>query len=426
MSVARKFESSKLQNLRMFIFNAIRLITLTLTLLALTSFALSNKPPKYQIKTIVIDAGHGGHDSGCLGASSKEKHIALAVSLKLGELIERFFPDIKVVYTRKTDVFVELHERAAIANRHKADLFICIHCNAGPSSAYGAETFVMGLHKSDDNLAVARRENESALLEKDYQTNYEGYDPKSPEAHIIFSLYQNAYMEQSLDFASRVQNEFEFHSGRYNRGVKQAGFLVLYRTAMPSVLIELGFLTNAKDEKFLVTTEGQESMANSILKAFRSYKLDAERKSNGESRPVKGGGMELPPEPSSSNTVKPVEKPSVSTTKVDSSVVDTSKNASVPSPADSALQVYYTIQVGAIAPNSNHSGSKYQRHKDCFSIKGEDGYNRFFIGRYVTMELALADLKRVKGLGFTDAFVCAIANGRKISAKEAAQMPKNK
>lgn len=410
----------------MFIFNAIRLIVLTLTMLALTSFALSNKPPKYQIKTIVIDAGHGGHDSGCLGSSSKEKHVALAVSLKLGELIERYFPDIKVVYTRKTDVFVELHERAAIANRHKADLFICIHCNSGPSSAYGAETFVMGLHKTDDNLAVARRENESALLEKDYQTNYEGYDPKSPEAYIIFSLYQNAYMEQSLDFASRVQNEFVNNSGRYDRGVKQAGFLVLYRTAMPSVLIELGFLTNAKDEKFLASTDGQESMANAILKAFRGYKFDAEKKSNGEPKTNKGGGMELPPENPPAPAVKPIEKPSVSTIKQDSVVVDTPKVSMSASAVDSTANLYFTIQVGAIAPNSHHSDARYQRHADGFAIKGDDGYNRFFMGRYGAMEDALADLKRVKALGFPDAFVCAISNGRKISAKEAVQMPKNK
>jgi N-acetylmuramoyl-L-alanine amidase len=408
----------------MFIFNTIRLIALTLTLLALTSFALSNKPPKYQIKTIVIDPGHGGHDSGCLGASSKEKHIALAVSLKLGELIERFFPDVRVVFTRKTDVFVELHERAAIANRTKADLFICIHCNAGPSAAYGAETFVMGLHKSDDNLAVARRENESALLEKDYQTNYEGYDPKSPEAHIIFSLYQNAYMEQSLDFASRVQTEFEMGSGRFNRGVKQAGFLVLYRTAMPSVLIELGFLTNAKDEKFLVTPEGQESMANSILKAFRGYKLDAEKKSNGDSKPsLKGEIIDLPPE--NQSLAKLVEK-KLTTIKSDTIGADTSSLVISPLITDSSSQLYFTIQIGAVPPNSNHSASRYKRYKDCFSLTGDDGYNRFFMGRFMALEEALADLKRVKGLGFSDAFVCAIKNGRKISAKEAAEMSKNK
>ena len=154
-------------------------------------------------------------------------------------MIEEYFPDVKVIYTRETDVFVELHERAAIANRAKADLFVCIHCNSGPSAAFGAETYVMGLHKTADNLSVAKRENSSILLEKNYKSNYDGFDPNSPEANIIFSLYQNTFMNQSLLFASHLQKQFEHNSGRFNRGVKQAGFLVLFRTAMPSVLIEL-------------------------------------------------------------------------------------------------------------------------------------------------------------------------------------------
>jgi N-acetylmuramoyl-L-alanine amidase len=257
------------------------LFTVLLSSLLLTSFSTENRAPRYQIRTIVIDAGHGGHDVGCLGSSSHEKHIALAVSLKLGALIEKYFPDIRVIYTRETDVFIELHERAAIANRNKADLFICIHCNSGPSAAFGSETFVMGLHKSADNLAVAKRENSSILLEKDYKAKYDGFDPNSPEANIIFSLYQNTFMNQSLHFASLLQDQFTQNSGRFNRGVKQAGFLVLFRTAMPSVLIELGFLTNKSDEKFLISEKGQESMANSIVKAFRIYKSETERRAGG-------------------------------------------------------------------------------------------------------------------------------------------------
>jgi N-acetylmuramoyl-L-alanine amidase len=151
-----------------------------------------------KIRTIVIDPGHGGHDSGCHGSSAYEKHVALAVSLKLGKLIEEHFPDVKVIFTRKTDVFVELYRRAQIANENQADLFICIHCNSGPKSAYGAETFVMGLHKTDDNLSVARRENAVILQEDNYENRYDGFDPNSPEAHIVFSLYQNAYLYQRL------------------------------------------------------------------------------------------------------------------------------------------------------------------------------------------------------------------------------------
>jgi N-acetylmuramoyl-L-alanine amidase len=159
-------------------------------------FLTSYKPvPRriFGIKTIVIDAGHGGHDVGCLGSSAKEKNVALSVALKLGEMIEQKFPDIRVVYTRKKDEFVELHERAGIANRSKADLFLCIHCNSGAPEAHGPETYVMGLHKTAENLAVARRENSSIILEKDYKTKYDGFDPDSPEANIIFTLFQNAF-----------------------------------------------------------------------------------------------------------------------------------------------------------------------------------------------------------------------------------------
>ncbi|HRB38463.1 MAG TPA: N-acetylmuramoyl-L-alanine amidase [Bacteroidia bacterium] len=230
----------------------------------------------YRIKTIVIDPGHGGHDSGCLGASSKEKQIALEVALKLGEMITQKYPDVKVIYTRKTDEFVELHERAAIANRNHAELFICIHCNSGSPAAFGAETYVMGLHKTEDNLNVAKRENAAVLLEKDYKQKYDGFDPNSPEANIVFTLYQNAYLTQSLKFASAVQQQFEVYAGRYNRGVKQAGFLVLYKTAMPSVLIETGFLTNRTEEKYLLTEKGQNAVATSIFRAFMEYKLDME------------------------------------------------------------------------------------------------------------------------------------------------------
>ena len=190
-------------------------------------------PRDKKLKKVVIDAGHGGHDSGCHGSSAYEKHVALAVSLKLGKLIEQYFPDVEVVYTRKTDVFVELHRRAQIANENQADLFICIHCNSGPKTAYGAETFVMGLHKTDDNLNVARRENAVILQEDNYEKKYDGFDPNSPEAHIIFSLYQNAYLFQSLFFAEKLQQQFKQNAKRHDRGSKQAGFLVLSPPTLP-------------------------------------------------------------------------------------------------------------------------------------------------------------------------------------------------
>jgi N-acetylmuramoyl-L-alanine amidase len=247
-------------------------ITLTLVFSSFGSY----QSRSYKIRTVVIDPGHGGHDVGCLGTKTKEKDIALGISLKLGNYIEKNFTDIKVVYTRKTDVFVPLHERAAIANNSKADVFICIHCNSGPKDAYGTETYVMGLHRSEENLNVAKRENASVLMEDNYKAKYDGFDPNSPEANIIFNLYQNAFLEQSLILASKIQKDFREQAGRNSRGVRQAGFLVLYKTTMPSVLVETGFLTNASEEKFMSTPQGQDYLASSLFRAFKEYKREVE------------------------------------------------------------------------------------------------------------------------------------------------------
>lgn len=211
-------------------------------------FSFQLEAQKTALKTVVIDAGHGGHDSGCLGASNYEKHVCLSIALKLGESIKKNFPDVKVIYTRDKDVFVELHERAAIANRNKADLFICIHANSASPSAYGAETYVLGLHKTDSQKQVAERENSIIKLEQDKGARYKNID-LSPDALIIIQLQMSVYLNQSILFAERLQSEFK-SIGRHDRGVRQAGFLVLHQTTMPSVLIETGFLTNPNEEKF--------------------------------------------------------------------------------------------------------------------------------------------------------------------------------
>ncbi|MBM3185165.1 MAG: N-acetylmuramoyl-L-alanine amidase [Bacteroidetes bacterium] len=258
--------------------NAHLLITILFLAFCFTpkvNFAQS-KSDKRVLKTIVIDAGHGGKDPGCHGSFAHEKHVCLAIALRLGELIKAKYPNINLVYTRNTDVFVELIERANIANRAKADLFICIHANAGSNVAYGTETYVLGLHRTEAQQRVAERENSIIALEDDKGAKYEDFD-MSPDAIIAKQLQLSVFLDHSILFATNLQKEFK-RIGRYDRGVKQAGFLVLYKTTMPSVLIETGFLTNPSEENFLGKNEGQEKMANSMFKAFESYKNQLEGK----------------------------------------------------------------------------------------------------------------------------------------------------
>jgi len=241
----------------------------------------SDTPATYRLKKVVIDAGHGGHDPGALGKKYQESEIVLGIALKLGRYIHENYPDVEVIYTRKDDTFVPLYERADIANKNKADLFISIHANSSPSSheVSGTETWVMGLNKDGRNFEVAKKENAVIVHEKDYNTHYEGFDPNSAESYITFSLMQNTYLDQSLKFAALVQEELREHGKRIDRGVKQAGFLVLWRTTMPSVLIETGYVSSPVEEKYLHSEDGQDYLASSIFRAFRDYKRSVESRS---------------------------------------------------------------------------------------------------------------------------------------------------
>lgn len=265
---------------RLFINNTVRNIGFKTLLLAITLLNLSSTSPPTsgtKIDVIVIDAGHGGKDPGTMGKNLKEKDVALKISLKLGQYIEKNLPDVKVIYTRKDDKYIDLADRPDMANDEKADLFICIHANAVKgATAYGTETYVIGMHRTEAQMEVAQRENAVMLYDENYKERYEGFDPKSPESYILFSLTQSAYQENSLKFAQKIESQFKNKVGRYSRGVRQAGFWVLWKSAMPSVLIEVGFLTNDKEEAYLGSAKGQDEIASGIYRAFKEYKTQVE------------------------------------------------------------------------------------------------------------------------------------------------------
>jgi len=261
--------------------NIIR-ISLLAIVIVLGSFGTADKQDLH-VDVVVIDAGHGGKDSGTRGSFSKEKEVALDISLELGKIIQKYLDDVKVIYTRTNDSFIGLKERAKLANKNDADLFISIHCNAvaqNTEQSYGTETWVMGPHKTEYNFNVAARENSVILLEENNEEKYEGFDPNDPSSYILFSLYQHAYIENSLTLADKIETQFKERVGRYSRGVKQAGFVVLYETSMPSVLIETGFLTNSSEEKYLNDDLGQTYIASGIFRAFRDYKNEIESSNN--------------------------------------------------------------------------------------------------------------------------------------------------
>jgi len=256
------------------------LISLCICTLINLVFYPQDMNAQYKMKTVVIDAGHGGKDPGAIGKKSQEKNITLSIALKLGEYIEQNIPGVKVIYTRKKDEFVELFKRAEVANKHKADVFISIHVNSNTNSKpYGTSTYVMGVHKSEDNLEVAKFENAVILKEEGYKQNYNGFDPNSPESYIMLSLLQNAHLGQSLKLASMVQDQFRDRAGRKDIGVKQAGLIVLWNATMPAILVETGFISNANEEKYLITDQGQSLIASAIYRAFKEYKNDIEKTS---------------------------------------------------------------------------------------------------------------------------------------------------
>jgi len=330
--------------------------------------------PAYSLSTVVIDAGHGGKDPGCLGNHVMEKDVALKIALSLGNKIKKAFPAVHVIYTRETDVFIPLHERAKIANRAGADLFISIHCNyvGKRNQATGTETYIMGLHRAKDNLAVAKRENSAILHEDDYSANYDGYDPESNEGHIILSMYQNAHLEQSAALAFAIEEKFASEIERKSRGVKQAGFLVLRNTAMPSVLIETGFLSTDDDETFLSSNSGQELVAEGIFHAFSSYK----------------DNIELHTVVESARTTDPNE----STT------------------------AYY-VQLVASGQPKDLDSEPWSEYENVL-VKQENNYYKYLAGPFESLRKAHAAREKFNGDGFEGAFLVAYHGEKRVRIEE--------
>ncbi len=378
-------------------------ILLVCGIFLLPSFSTAQK-----VQRVVIDAGHGGHDPGAVGKISKEKDIVLAIALKTGKLINENMKDVEVIYTRKTDVFVELHRRARIANEAKADLFISIHCNANKSTTpYGSETYVMGLHRSDANLAVAQLENASILLEDDYHVQYEGFDPKSPEGFIFFSMLQNAYLDQSLYLASGVQKYFRDVVNFYDRGVKQAGFLVLYKTTMPSVLIEAGFISNAKEEKLLASEQGQNNIAKSIYNAIRDYKISVEK--GNKSFPL---AENILTKDISDYSTASEEQNNQSVENKNTAVAEKSQNSS-----GLVFRVQFMISKTMIATSA-------KQFKDIPSVNYylHQGMYKYTAGNESSFDKALKVRAEMVRRGFKDAFVVAFLNGERIDLNKAREM----
>ncbi|MCX6200466.1 MAG: N-acetylmuramoyl-L-alanine amidase [Bacteroidetes bacterium] len=317
---------------------------------AVFAFTFVNANNNFTIKTVVIDAGHGGKDPGASGSSkTNEKDIALVVALKLGDYIQKTFPEVNVIYTRKTDVFLELHERAEIANKAKADLFIAVHCNSSPKAeAYGTSSYVLGLHRTEANLDVAKRENSVILLEENRDKNYE-FDPNSPEGHIIMSMKQNAFLDQSIDFASKIENQLENYSKRKSLGVKQAGFYVLYKTTMPSLLAEIGFISNPEEEKFLNSVKGQDLIATGLFNAFKDYKGEME---SGSSLSV-ATSVETKTETKTSASVAEIKTETVKTEPVKKEEVKTEAVKTEPAKAEVKTQTSSTSTTAVSKTNSS-------------------------------------------------------------------------
>jgi len=370
------------------------LLQIIICSVAFSSYGQS--PQKFKV---ALDAGHGAHDYGAVYNGHIEKNIALAVVLKVGKILDKN-PNIDVIYTRKTDVFIELVERSNIANRADANIFVSIHCNANKNTvADGSETYVMGLNKNASNLAVAKSENAVITLEKDYKQKYEGFDPNNPGSMIGVTLMQEEYLENSISLASKIQDNF-VSNDRKNRGVKQAPFMVLHKAYMPRVLIEMGFISNAKEGVYLDSEDGQDEMAQAIANAILSYKKEYFGNGSNESNDEKPSKkvVEIKKEPT------PVKEEPVTKT---------------PEPKAETSGVSFKVQIAAASKKIDPIPSNFKGLKN-ISVTSDNGtLYKYMYGETSDYETAKRNLEEARSKGYPSAYLVAFRDGKKITIQEA-------
>lgn len=395
-----------------------RLLIVIAVFFVMNPLNAKNKAPK-GLETVVIDAGHGGKDPGAVVGKAREKDIVLEIALKLGNYIKENLPDVRVIYTRNTDVFVPLFERSVIANKNNADLFISIHANyCATPSIKGTETYVLGLHRTVDNLNVAKKENSVILLEKDYTTRYEGFDPNLSESYIMFELIQNTHIDQSVAFAGILQDSFRQHAQRASRDVRQAGFLVLRETAMPGVLIETGYLSNQAEANYLLTNEGRETLAFSIFNSFKEYKEKYESRLNLSSGESKKETQEVrDTAPAINRPIAEIQKETRNRQQETKENKEQNKVKEVVNQRAEADKIIFAIQLAANPKKIPLTSNMFRGIENISEIKIGGFYKYYCLEtKYLTKAKQNLSAIRTK---VPDAFIVAFKNGEPIPMKEA-------
>ena len=359
------------------------ILLLFITILFFSSF-INNNNNTMKPFIVVLDAGHGGYDPGNTGNGYKEKDIALKIVLEVGRILEKE-PNVKVLYTRKTDVFIKLHERAPVANKADADLFVSVHCDAFTNNAYGAGTFVLGLHRTQANFEVAKRENEVIFLEENYEENYAGFDPNSPESLIGMTLMQEEYLDQSILLASLIQNNFTNNLKRKDRSVKQAGFMVLYKSYMPSVLVETGFLTNKKEGAYLNSKEGQAEMAREIANGILSYRNSISLATNDS------------------------QNPEITQEEIDDAIEATEERI--------YKDIVFRVQLAAVSKKINTKSSNFKGLKEVSRVK-EGNLNKYYYGETSDYNKIQLMKKFAKEKGYDSCYIVAFKDGEKLKLSD--------